>query len=269
MDLNLIREKWVIRSFDVAAETAAWDSTAEEYLFEEKNSLENDPFLHFITGKTTLTKDMCTLDVGCGAGAYSVALAEKVGQADGVDLSPRMVELGNAYAESHGIDNLRLRVCNWHSCDSAEFQGRYDLVFAHTTPAVADYRTLVKLCEASKGCCFLCIPSRRTDLVFDELRSLAGIPPIRKGDDSVAYAFDTLWGLGYEPELGYTKTQWLPRRTPEEAEKWYLGRLRGRQEMSAETERRIRCRLRELAVDGYVQEQIDTTLVNFYWRTAR
>ena len=117
MDLDTIKKLWTLRPFDVASETAAWDSSAEEYLFEKKNNFEDDSFLRFMSEKTGFSKDMRTLDVGCGAGAYSVAIAGKVGQADGVDLSPRMVELGNAWAKEHGVDNLRLWVENWHECD--------------------------------------------------------------------------------------------------------------------------------------------------------
>ena len=269
MDLENIRRLWTLTPGDVTAETAAWDSEAEGYVFEEKNNFEDDPFLRFVAEKTALTKDMRTLDVGCGAGAYSVAMARRVGQADGVDLSPRMVAVGSAWAREHGVDNLRPWVENWHDCDIAPLRGRYDLVFAHTTPAIADYTTLVKLCEASRDACFLCKPARRTDQVFDEVKRIAGLSGRRDFDDSVAYAFDTLWGLGYDPEVSYDKTQWLPERSLEEAERWFLGRLRGRNALSPGTERKVRDFLREISVDGVVRECIDTTLVNMYWSVKR
>ncbi len=160
----------MLRAGDVQAETAAWDSTAKEYVYEAKNNFDDDPFLRLMLEKSGLNSEMRSLDIGCGAGAYSIALARKVAKADGVDLSPRMVELGTAYAAEHGVKNLRLWVRNWHTCDGGEFRGKYNLVFAHTTPAVADYTTLVKMCEASRGCCFLCKPARRTDEVFDGLK---------------------------------------------------------------------------------------------------
>ncbi len=269
MDLETIRRQWILAPGNVSAEAAAWDSEAENYLFEEKNNFEDDPFLRFIAEKAALTSEMRTLDVGCGAGAYSVAMAQRVGQADGVDLSPRMVNLGNAYAREHAITNLRLWVENWHTCDIAPLRKQYDLVFAHTTPAVADFTTLVKLCEASRGCCFLCKPARRSDQVFDEIRRLAGLPVRHDIDDSVAFTFDTLWGLGYDPEVRYAKTQWLPERTLEEAERWYIGRIRGQNLLDEETEHRIRGFLREISINGIVKERIDTTLVNICWHVEK
>lgn len=266
MDLEYIREHWQLKPGNVEQETAAWDSAAAEYIYEDKNNFTDDPFLRFVAEKAELTKDMRSLDVGCGAGAYSVALAQRVGQADGVDLSPRMVELGNTWASEHGVSNVRLWVRNWHTCGMDEFRRQYDLVFAHTTPAVADYATLIKLCEASRRYCFFCRPARRTDQVFDELRRIAGIPEMRHGDVGVAYAFDTLWGMGYNPEVRFAQTVWLPQRTLEEAEAWYLGRLKGSCDLSPETERKLRDALHALAPDGIVRERIDTTLVSMFWR---
>ena len=64
-------------------------------------------------------------------------------------------------------------------------------------------------------------------------------------------------------------TRWLPERSLEEAERWFLGRLRGRNALSPGTERKVRDFLREISVDGVVRECIDTTLVNMYWSVKR
>ena len=266
MNLEQIKDAWKLRKGNVEAEVAAWDSTAEEYLYEKNINFKEDPFLKFMAEKIQLDKSMETLDVGCGAGAYSVELASKVAKADGVDLSPRMVELGNAYAKEHNIQNLSLSVSNWHTCDISPIKKKYDVVFAHTTPAVADYSTLAKMCEVSKGACFLCKPARRTDMVFDEIKRIAGVTERIGVDDSVAYAFDTLWGLGYNPEISYAKTVWLPKKTLEEAKDWFIGRLKGYYEPAYETIDKVKEYLKFIAVDGYVNERIDTTLVNIYWR---
>ena len=45
--------------------------------------------------KAKLNKDINVLDVGCGGGAYSIALASKVKNVVGVDFSPKMIELAN------------------------------------------------------------------------------------------------------------------------------------------------------------------------------
>lgn len=266
MNLEFVRDHWKARPVKLEDAIAAWDSSAEEYLFEDNKNFEEDSFLRFMAEKCDLTKEMSSLDVGCGAGAYSVAMAKHIAQVDGVDFSPRMIEVGNNWVKSHGVENVRLWVLDWHSCSGEEFRKKYDVVFAHTTPAVADYTSLVKMCEASKESCFLCTPSRRSDEVFDELCQIAGLPEMRHYDDSVAYTFDTLWGLGYNPEVSYEKTVWKSGRKLEDAEVWYLGRLRGSHDLSAETENALREALVLMARDGVIHERIETTLVNMFWR---
>lgn len=266
MDLEYVKNIWKLKKGNLQAEIAAWDSTAEEYLFEAKNNFKEDPFLLFLADKIQLEKTMVTLDVGCGAGAYSVELASKVAKAEGVDLSPRMVELGNKYALEHNIQNLELKVENWHTCDISPYKRKYDVVFAHTTPAVADYSTLVKMCEASRKHCVLCKPARRTDKVFDEIKRIAGVADKIGSDESVAYTFDTLWGLGFNPEVIYSQQVWLPVKTLQEAQNWYIGRLNGYYSPSEEAVNDVKQYLDAIAVDGYVHERIDTTLVNMYWK---
>lgn len=268
MTLDQIEATWKSEQMDIEAETSAWDSTADDYVYEDKINFTDDPFLRFMSEKTDLNSQMRTLDVGCGAGAYSVALAERVGQADGVDLSPRMVALGNEYASLHGVDNMKLWVENWHSCDTVKFRGRYDVVFAHTTPAVADFATLRKLCDASRGSCFLCKPARRTDLVFDQLRTIAGIKSADTAEDPTVLTFAALWYMGYDPESAFTKVRWVSERSVEDAEKWYLGRLRGSAKITDAAVNEIRSFLRDIASDGIVREQTDTTLVHMYWRVS-
>ena len=263
MELEQIKEIWTLRPGDVAAEIAAWDSVAGDYVREAKNNFETDPFLRFVSEKVRLDRNMSVLDVGCGAGAYAAALAERVGRVDGVDFSPEMVRLGREYAERNGLNNLHFLERNWHTCDGSEFKGKYDLVFAHTTPAIMDYTTFMKLYKASRKYCFFSRPCRRTDEVLDQLRALAGIES--KTDETMSYIFDILWTLGACPEFDYSKVVWHSERKLEEAERWYLGRLKGSAEIDEKTESRILGFLREIAVDGLVREQIHTTLVNVFW----
>ena len=60
------------------------------------------------------------------------------------------------------------------------FLKNFDLVFAHMTPAVADYHTLEKMCNCSKNKCFLVKPSRRSDMVLDGAFQAAGIEKNKK-----------------------------------------------------------------------------------------
>lgn len=265
MDLSYIREKWLNRAGgSVADSISAWDSVAEEYAYDGKIAIEDDAFLKFMTRAVTLEEDMEVLDIGCGAGAYTVAVAPYVKRAVGVDFSPKMIAVAKRSAEASGISNVLFLERDWAACPTEEFRGGYDVVFAHTTPAVSDYATLVKMIGASRRYCFFCKPARRTDEVFDVVREIAGLAGSGH-DDSVAYTFDVVWGLGFDPEVSYQKAVWKNSRELPEAEAWYLGRLKGSGTVSEAAATEICRYLERISRDGIVTETIHTTLVNMFW----
>ena len=265
MKLEYIYENWRNRqNNNLAASITAWDSVAEDYVHDGKITFENDAFLKLMERKIELSGDMSVLDVGCGAGAYCAALAPRVRRVDGVDFSPRMIATAVRFAQQNGIKNARFLERDWYTCSEEEFYRKYDVVFAHTTPAIADCAALVKMARASKRYCFLCKPARRTDDVFDRLKEIAGCKD-DKNDDSVAYAFDTIWALGSNPEVSYQDTVWRSEKPLKDVLVWYLGRLNGICQVDGPVAAEIEAYLRSIARDGIVTETISTTLVNLFW----
>lgn len=265
MVLSYIQEHWINQmNIDSAASISAWDSVAEDYVYDGSVSLEKNSFLQFMQSKIELSANMQVLDVGCGAGAYSLALAPKVKKAVGVDFSPKMIEAANRSSAQLGIANAVFFERDWHNCDGAEFKGQYDVVFAHTTPAVVDYDSFMKMMDASKKYCFFCKPARRTDEVLDQLRFLLGMNQL-KHDESIAYTFDTIWAHGFNPELSYEKTVWKSSKSLDEAKVWYLGRLKGTGHLTSAQEEMVCRHLVSISENGRVLEITHTTLVNIFW----
>ena len=263
MEMELLKEKWTLKKKDTASERDAWDSVAADYLHTARHSFSSDSFLRFVEEKAHPDSTMKVLDVGCGAGAYSMAFAERCESVDGVDLSEEMIRLAGGYASSHGITNARFSVCDWHSCGADEYRGRYDLVFAHNTPAIGDFGSFMKLVSSSRKYCFMSRPARRTDSVFDRVREIAGIPA--DGADTIPLIFEILWEIGASPEFRYDRTVWTDERSVGDAAVWYLGRLRGQYEIDDPTERKIRGFLSDIASDGKVREVTETTVVSIFW----
>lgn len=269
MNLAYIQENWHNQQAgDVLARISAWDSVAEEYVHDASRHLEKDNFLIYLQSKIALTDEMRILDIGCGGGAYSIALGAKVKKVVGVDFSPKMIEVAKRSAAARGAHNVEFLESDWYTCPSEAFRGQYDLVFAHTTPAVADYATLLKMMEASTQYCLLCKPARRTDDVFDRVKDMAGLTE-SQNDDSIAYAFGTVWGLGSNPQVSYQKTVWTSERKLEDAQTWYLGRIKGFCKIDKQTEVKIKEYLERISKDGVVTETINTTLVNMFWEVSR
>ena len=269
MDLTYIKNHWINHmNGDIASSISAWDSVAEDYVYDDRVRLDRNPFLLYLQEKVPLSKDMTVLDVGCGAGAYSIALSEKVYKAVGIDYSSKMIEAAERTAAQFGIKNTEFLIRDWYDCSDHSFDGNFDLVFAHTTPAIADYGTFVKLMHASKRYGLLCKPARRTDEVFDEIRQLAGIK-LKHDDSSVAFAFDTLWGHGFNPEISYQNTVWKSSKTVDEAQKWYLGRLKGTNQLDEKIEKAIKDYLQAISREGMVEETIHTMLITLFWEVQQ
>lgn len=269
MDLAYIEKHWINKmNTDLSASIAAWDSVADEYVYDDTVNFSSNTFLQLIQEKVPLNKDMSVLDIGCGAGAYSVALSEKVGKVVGTDFSPKMLDVGRRYVAKHKIPNIEFLERDWWSCDGREFEGKYDLVFAHTTPAIADYKSFIRMVKASKCYCALCKPARRTDEVSDAIRNMVGIKGYGS-DDSIAYAFDTIWAMGSNPEIAYHKTVWKSSKPLDEAKNWYLNRLKGSCVVDEKTEQMIFRYLEEISDNGVVRETTHTTLVTMIWEVSK
>ena len=70
--------------------------------FQRKRGQESVAFL-----LPFLAPDMTVLDIGCGPGTITVALAEAVGSAIGVDVEPSAIDLARHLAASLDVANLR------------------------------------------------------------------------------------------------------------------------------------------------------------------
>ena len=63
-----------------------WDRVAKDYGELPIPSFEDNDFLGKLSASIALCRSHRTLDIGCGSGVYSMALAPFVGEAVGVDI---------------------------------------------------------------------------------------------------------------------------------------------------------------------------------------
>jgi SAM-dependent methyltransferase len=80
-----------------------------------------------LDGWGLLGPDRATLEIGCGIGRMQAALSSRVGEAHGIDISPKMVEA--ARRRCAGLPNVSFSVSSGR--DLADFPAeRFDLVYA-------------------------------------------------------------------------------------------------------------------------------------------
>lgn len=271
MDIEQIREKWKLREQNKQASVDMWNSMAGSFGEFELPDFKENSFLNLLEKNKMLNPESLVLDVGCGAGKYSLAIAPRCQHITGLDLSPQMIEIAQQKMVEYHIGNSEFFCVDWHQMDieAAGYQKKFDLVLARMTPAIQSADTFEKLTAASKGWCVLAKPIKRKDPVSDEIKKLVGISGHRESaDEEVLLAFALLWGQGYLPRLEYEQQTWKMKKTMEEAYGLYINRVKTYREITLPEEEKLKDYIKSLAQDGFICEEVDMTIATLFWQVG-
>lgn len=269
MDLEELRKEWTKKDPERGVlQAKLWDKRAGEYKERPIPTAQEHPFLKQVYEEVEIRPEMKILDIGCGAGRFSLAFAKEGAQATGTDVSPEMIRAARELADREQLENVEFINSDWSDLDVEQvgFSQKFDLVFAHMTPAVSDYDTLEKMCACAKKDCYLVKPSRRKDMVLDAAFEAAGISGNREETDtSVARIFSYLWMKGYEPYLGYRDEIWEHSRTIEDMLAWCTDRAELQGKVTSEQKEKMKECLLQYSENGKISERITTTIVTIHW----
>lgn len=244
---------------------SSWDRRA--FAFDRRIADSADPFVRLVEENVPLSRDFTELlDIGCGSGTYALPFAGRVRSVKGVDVSPEMIRLARSKAEETGASNADFSVVDWDSADVSRL-GRFNLTFAHMTPAVHDGSTFAKMLSVSSGWCFLAGYIARESRAWDEIYSIIGepeAPEFRKLTD----AQETLWRLGKVPHLAQFRRRMHKRWDPADAEAFYVEAVRSFSDMDGEQEDRLRRWVREESSGGVYEETSHPVIGVLYWDMA-
>ena len=267
--LEDLKARWVLRdTYESAVQQRIWDKRAEDFKMHPLPLLDEDPFLKRMSDEYDLNKNCSVIDVGCGAGGYSISLAGIVGKAVGVDVSPNMIDAASARAEAEGVSNCSFYAMDWADADIDElgFRSRFDIAFAHMTPAICDYAELEKLDNCATGLCMIEKPSRRTNLLQDACFSAIGMSGEESLDTDLLNIFTYAWCKGYEPKLYYRNETWRIPQSIEKFTSWCVDRAKLRKQLTQEEENSISEFIKSKADEnGNVEEVTHTTRVTILW----
>lgn len=265
MDLQKL---WVSRS-DPAIQKNIWDGAAAEYAQKSVPTLAQHSFLHLMEQLGLVQPDASVLDIGCGAGRLSLALAPHVGQVVGCDLSSEMIAGADALAKERKLYNAHFHCLDWHQASPEElgWAGQFDVVFAHHTPAIDSYETFDKMVRCARRACLFRMNTRRQDQVLSQAFAQIGLDArSRSKDETVAFAFAYLWEKGFEPNIRYHREVWRPVKTLESQIQWTLNRARLCRPITPEEEHTLAAYLSSVAEGGMVTETVTTTIVTMDWK---
>lgn len=272
MTLEELKSVWTAPQRDAENAKALWSSQADDVVYTTIPTYESSGFLRLLDEEHMLDKSYDVLDIGCGTGVYSIAISDRINSAVGYDIAAGMLSNGRRIIEQKKIKNVTLNQADWRDID-IEAQGlgnRFDLVMAHTTPAVCSLETFEKMLRASRKFCAISVFTRPNQPIMQAAHDIAGV----KLDDgyfagflekSMTYMFDYLFQMGYSPKFFYEKTDYNFVQRLEDSYQYYLDAVCAHKKLTADDEKRIKDYIASVAVDGIVTEKMDPTIVTIYW----
>lgn len=263
-----------LKMTDTRSAAEYWDSVAENYQ-KTLSGGETDytgKLLAFLTENKALPAGRI-LDLGCGAGKYSIKFVQMNSFVTAADISAKMLDYTRSnLAALHKADMWEIRQCDWNTCDlnAENMRHSYDLVFAAMTPAVTTVADMQKMCAAAKGWCFMSRFSQFRNLLTEKLHTLAEIErtdDYRSKPDTTGELVAALREYGCEPIITYTDYNWENTLSPKEAAETVL---RNETDLPDAQKQRIREAAYSLrAENGAVIERVETKAVWLLWNVNR
>lgn len=272
MDWTIFEEAWKKKAKENLTDTQKfWDLRAEEFnelTLERDNTKENDDLSDFLLSKGALKGDYDVLDVGCGAGKYSIEFSGMVHSVTGIDISPKMIEFSKENTVAKGIKNAEFYTVPWQTLNPEEWkwEKKFDLVFASMSPAVNSAETLLKMNAVSKKHCFMSGFVHRQDQVKNYLIKELGGKIEEHPLTNVYYAFNILWQNGIYPDIAYRDRKWTKQWQLDKAVEIFTFQVQKFFPDDQGLSEKVKELLIEISSDGIVKETIDAKAGWLYWQ---
>lgn len=269
LTLDYIKNHWKPQVGSKKAELTVWDLASEDYKERKIPTFEDNIHLRKVTEMKMWDENSTILDVGCGAGIYSVAFAKKCRQVVGTDVSGNMIAAACENARRYETANTRFCKIDWHDFELQDehWEKQFDLVFANMTPAVQSYHTLELLEQASRGWCYVSKPTAwKHSLTYELIHMLGREDRYRTFDIDMLCIYDVLCLKGKYPYVDYASDTWTSDIPLEKAADHYIRRIEMKQVLTSQEKQRIKEYLERKAEDGIIHDSTDVTISMMYWK---
>ena len=245
-----------------------WDSMADRFKDYEIPTPYNDIFMKNLYLRGILENGKKALDIGCGGGKYSFALAPYYDEVTGTDISEQMINYADERKKSEKTTNVFFRCVSWQEADIEylEWENKFDLVFAHMTPAVNSPETIEKMRRTAKKWCVMTKSVYRKSEIADAVNMICGSKSNGYGDKEMLELFDTLWKEGITLEVFYEKERWENVLPLNKAAESYIKRMSVKRELTQRETDEITAYFAGISKNGMVTEITDAVLCTVYWK---
>ena len=187
-----------------------WDAAAERFFNMEIPKWESDAFLQFAEPLFHEAPES-VLDIGCGAGHYAIAVADRVCSVTGTDLSSEMIAFAQKNKALHQKENIRFQCEDWETVDldTAGYRKAFDVVIAHRTPAIQSRNGFEKMLDCCRKGGALATFFRRKDPLLEQFLKETGTQrpaADMRWKEQAQFYFDELWKRDLFPEVCYYRS---------------------------------------------------------------
>ena len=246
-----------------------WNSFAEQDALRNRQSRSiYNTIVEGLVADKVISPFSTVLDIGCGAGTYTLPLASKVRQVTGLDTADQMLAMLKSEAMHEGLTcRIEPQQADWLDFPS---EPAYDVVFAANTTAINDYDSLMKMNEVSTGVCCLIGFAGTYHIKVRALlwEHLMGEPPEHMAFD-IQYPFNILYNERFLPNLKFYSYRERYRETLAYMIEYYTSYFSLFGLQGPETTAKITEFMTNRAVEDYCTELINTTIGVLWWRADR
>jgi SAM-dependent methyltransferase len=257
-----------------------WDKRADKWAtaFDRPNAKEKSrrrmlAISDYLRRHDLLCKNHNVIDVGCGQGEYVAEFAGTANHVVGADLSRKMLEYAELNAKNCGANNVAFVQCDFNEADvrALGWEKAFDLVFTCITPAFSGMAALEKINSMSRGWCFNNGWAYQNNNIGNRVKEALLAPGESDGKrpESTYSLFNILWLKGCRPRVEYYKeTSEDLVKADEETAAHYASIAVPRERVDEAAIKKTLRIMNEMAVDGFVTEQIESMFVWMLWQAA-
>ncbi len=182
-----------------------WDTMAKHFNALKIPQWGEDSFLKCIKELPIWDGNAEVLDLGCGAGRFSIAMSDKAKHVLGSDISGKMIEFANEKKKEYDRDNIDFVTENWAEIDLDErgYRKKFDLIIGHMTPAIRNVSDIKKINEACRGYCAMATFVARNSDLMKKLYEFLGIKDKKPDKGTIPEIFSYLYENEHMPEVTY------------------------------------------------------------------